>query len=94
MPTNDNNGHETLTVSTAAVGLTIPSGTTLVILQVNDQPLRWRADGTDPTASAGHTQLAEDVFQLTVPEDISAFRAIRKGGTDSELDIIYFDRNP
>jgi hypothetical protein len=33
---------------------TIPTGTTQAILVCEDNSLRWRADGTAPTASVGH----------------------------------------
>ena len=36
-----------------AVGLTIPAGATVALLSVDTAPVRWRDDGTAPTASIG-----------------------------------------
>tara|TARA_R100000808_G_scaffold3870_1_gene13203 strand:- start:2344 stop:2661 length:318 start_codon:yes stop_codon:yes gene_type:complete len=84
-------GHDTVTVSTSAVGPTIPAeNTTACQIRVNDQSIRWRADGTDPTSSEGFTSTSGDIFILTKETEIDQFKAIRKGGTDSEIDCIFF----
>ncbi len=47
----------------SAVGLgTIPSGVKLVLIQPETQSVRWRDDGTDPTASVGMLLAAGDVL--------------------------------
>jgi hypothetical protein len=46
-------GYEQLTNLAAAVGLTIPAGTTLIRIVPEAQAVRWRDDGTDPTAAVG-----------------------------------------
>src|SRR5262245_25977813 len=46
-------GFQTLTVSTAAVALTIPAGADWAVLNVEAQPIRWRQDGTDPSGAVG-----------------------------------------
>jgi hypothetical protein len=46
-------GYQQITTLTAAVGLTVPSGTTMVEVQPETQSIRWRDDGTNPTASVG-----------------------------------------
>ena len=84
-------GHDTVTVSTSAVGPTIPSvNTTACQIRVNDQSIRWRADGTDPTAAEGFTSTSGDIFILTKESEIDQFKAIRKGGSDGEIDCIFF----
>lgn len=38
----------------AAAGITIPAGTALVMIQTEAQAIRWRDDGTNPTAAVGY----------------------------------------
>mgnify|MGYP003680992866 FL=1 len=88
-------GHDTKAVSSSAVSLTTSgSNITQVTIRVNDATIRWRADGTAPTASEGHTQSIGDIFVLTDETEVSNFQAIRKGSTDSEIDCIYEKRLP
>lgn len=47
-------GYVQLTSLAAATGLTIPDGTSLIIIQPQTQAVRWRDDGTDPTATVGY----------------------------------------
>lgn len=90
-------GHEQLTVSTTAVGLTPPTGLrprhALISIQTN--AIRWRADGTDPTASIGIPKAAATEIDLTDPMGdyagfLSKAKFIRSGGADATLDIQYF----
>lgn len=37
----------------SAVGLTVPAGASYAIFNVTGQNVRWRDDGTDPTATVG-----------------------------------------
>lgn len=47
-------GYVQLTSLGTAVSLgTIPAGARMVLIQAQDQNVRWRDDGTDPTSSAG-----------------------------------------
>lgn len=87
-------GHETIAVSTTAVGLTVPAAlVTHAIIRVNDNNVRWRADGTDPTSADGKTQLAGDEFELTGENEITRFKAIRET-SDAEIDVIYLTSRP
>lgn len=47
-------GYQQITSLSAAVGLTIPDGTVLALITCETQAVRWRDDGTDPTASIGY----------------------------------------
>jgi hypothetical protein len=51
---------------------TIPTGTTQAILTCEDNSLRWRADGTDPTAAVGNRMDAGDRL-LLFGNDYNAF---------------------
>lgn len=47
-------GYRQLTTLSSAVGFTdIPQGATLALIVPETQNVRWRDDGTDPTASVG-----------------------------------------
>lgn len=84
----------TLTVSNTAVGFSSPpSGASLAWVQIIDQPLRWTADGTTPTTTVGRQ--ADDLdelylFRLGEHNEITSFKAIREGGTDSTVLVMYF----
>lgn len=86
--------HETLAVSTTAVSLTVPTPTprsvTRAYIKVYDAAIRWRDDGTAPTASVGHREAAGDAFFLDGVTNLTNFKAIRKDSTNAELNIIYF----
>lgn len=92
-------GHQQLTVSTSALSLTLPTGKipTHALIQCGaTNGVRWRADGTDPTASVGIALAADGVLDLTDPGAsysslIRALRFIRSGDADATLDIEYFE---
>jgi hypothetical protein len=46
-------GYQQFTSLAAAQALTVPSGTAEVLVVCETQNVRWRDDGTDPTASVG-----------------------------------------
>ena len=84
-------GYAQVAVSTTAVALpSIPSKASYAIVNVNAQPLRYRDDGTVPTATVGMPLAAGDEIALVSPAQIRAFRAIRSGGTDAEINVSYY----
>lgn len=46
-------GHEFITDLSSVTTLTVPTGANKCIIQCEDQNVRWRMDGTDPTSSVG-----------------------------------------
>lgn len=85
---------EALPVSNSAVGFTVdtytPNGdlgqpATLATAKVESAQIRYRTDGTNPTATVG--TIAEDGEVITVESnsDIQAIRFIRTGGGDATL---------
>jgi len=46
-------GYQQLTSMSSATPLTVPAGTTLAIFKAEAQSVRWRDDGTAPTATVG-----------------------------------------
>lgn len=57
--------YEQVTSLGSAVGITVPDGTSLVAIQAETQPVRWRDDGTNPTTSVGMIIAAGDVLWYT-----------------------------
>ena len=87
---------ETITVGSSSVGFTVSKlvDVTDAMFRVNDQPLRFEASDKNntPTASSGFSSVDGDVWQLTEIKEVQNFKAIRKGGTNSEIDVIYLQR--
>jgi hypothetical protein len=50
-------------------GGAIPTGSAYAIIQAEGQDVRWRDDGTDPTASAGQRLYAGDTLQYDLRLD-------------------------
>lgn len=51
-------GYQQVTSLGTAASLTVPAGTTYALIQAEAQNVRWRDDGTAPTASVGMVLLA------------------------------------
>lgn len=87
-------GFQKLTVSSTAVGFTLPSSPTTraVILFVETDQVRFRVDGSDPDSTTGCLLNAGDVVEFTNPQMIQQFKAIRVT-TDATLQIHYFGGN-
>lgn len=80
-------GYRQVTVSSTAVGLgTIPTGATRAVIAVSGT-VRWRDDGTAPTASLGQ---AESVGLTYDGSDLTAFQMIRTGSSDVTADISFY----
>ena len=90
-------GHQTLTVSSTAVGFTV-AGTNVERARcaVKTANIRWRADDTDPTASIGEPAGPGELVRAFIIDgsDIPDFKAIRQSSDDAELNIIYEARLP
>jgi hypothetical protein len=92
--------YATLAVSTSAVSLTadaspnLPSTCNRVFITCETQPVRWRADGTDPTASTGHLLAKDDSISFTgvkYRQLLEKIRFIATVAGDGALKITYFD---
>jgi hypothetical protein len=83
-------GYQQLTVSNAALNLpSIPAGTSKVALRAETQNIRWRDDGSDPTAGAGVLMTTTDPI-LVYDGEITKVRVIRATGADGVLNIAYY----
>jgi hypothetical protein len=88
-------GHQTLAVAASAVGLTLVGANVhKAEIKIRDAEIRWRADGTDPTASVGRPEATGSVFEITGSQDLADFKAIRVTSTSAEINIIYLAKVP
>lgn len=55
-------GYQQITSLAAAAALTIPAGARVAIIECETQNVRWRDDGTDPTATVGMILETGDEF--------------------------------
>lgn len=64
-------GHVSMVVTGAAANLTIPDGLRpkRALVQVLDNPIRYRMDGVDPTPASGHFKAVGDEIAWMGPED-------------------------
>jgi len=82
-------GYEQIAVSTTAVSLTLPNSKVKVaICVVEDQDVRWRDDGVDPTESVGMLIKVNNCFAICA-SSLGRFRVIRSG-PDATLNISYY----
>lgn len=83
-------GYEQITVGQTVGGLTVPPNTTRAIFGVEGQPLRYRTDGEDVTADAGFLVKADVSFEIVGKQALTQFKAIRSGGTDATINVLYY----
>lgn len=84
-------GYQQITSLSSATGLTVPAGTVYAIVQPETQAVRWRDDGTDPTASVG-MQLPLGA-ELTFDAQLSRVKFIEVT-TSAKLNISYYGTKP
>ena len=86
-------GFEQLAITSLAQALTsIPANANKAIMTVEDATLRYRDDGTDPTATVGLKVFVAGTIILNSRDSLEKFRAIRQGGSNSEANINYYER--
>jgi len=80
-------GYQQLTSLATATVLAVPAGARFALIQAEDQNVRWRDDGTAPTATVG-VQLAAGA-DLFFTGDLSALRFIEET-TSAKLNVSYY----
>ena len=80
-------GYEQITGLSAVKSLTVPSGAVFAMIRADTQAVRWRDDGTNPTASVGVPLDADDT--LNYEGDLSAIRFIEQTAS-AVLDVTYY----
>lgn len=64
------NGYQQITSLSSATSPTVPAGTKTMIIQAESQSVRWRDDGTSPTASVG---------MVITPDSYLVYNAVHAG---------------
>lgn len=84
---------EVVTVSGASIGLTAATYVHAIsaFIEVQAQPIRWRADGTAPTSTVGFKAIDGTLIELKSYQEIANLRAISDGGAsgDATLQVHY-----
>jgi hypothetical protein len=80
-------GYQQITDVSASVGLTVPTGSVLALVQAQDQAVRWRDDGTDPTGTVGMVLSAGET--LVYNGDLSAIEFIETAAS-AKLNVSYY----
>lgn len=70
---------------------TIPVSAQLVRIQPEDASIRWRADGTSPTANTGNLIGASDVEYIS--GRITSIEIIRATGSNAPVNVNFEGRN-
>ncbi len=87
---------EALSVGASAVGVTsataFPSGNGAqgAVGDVQGSGIRFRIDGTAPTATVGYTADPGDTIYLESPNEVINFSAIRKDGVDATVHFTFY----
>lgn len=81
-------GYQQITnVSAGTTALTVPVGSGRALIQVETQAVRWRDDGTNPTASVGMRLTPGDV--LNYDGKLSAIRFIEEVAS-AKLNVVFY----
>ncbi len=81
-------GFETLTVSTSVKQITVAlRANNRAFITTEDEAVRFRVDGGDPTSSTGHRLLLNDPLELEGQDELENFRAIRQNGSDATVSV-------
>lgn len=80
-------GYQQIVGPSSSTALTVPAGATLALIVAETQAVRWRDDGTAPTASVG-MPLAVGI-SLSYDGDLKAIRFIQSAAT-ATLNVSYY----
>lgn len=80
-------GYEQIIGLSAVKSLTVPNGAQIAMIRADTQAVRWRDDGTSPTASVGVPLDADDT--LTYEGDLGAIQFIEQTSS-AVLDVTYY----
>ena len=82
-------GFVQLTSFSSAAGLgSIPTGAVWALIEVEGQPVRWRADGTNPTVTVGHLLNPGDTLPYN-GSDLTKWKAIETS-SGAKLNVSFY----
>jgi hypothetical protein len=83
-------GYQQYTTLSSAIGLTsIPKGATYALIQVEGENVRWRDDGTAPTASLGMILIAGNEPDAFIGSVFKAAKFIQVSSS-ATLNVSYY----
>ena len=80
-------GYQQITSLSASTALTVPSGATMALIVPEAQAVRWRDDGTAPTASVGMPVAIGEA--LNYDGDLNRIRFIEQTAS-AKLNVSYY----
>lgn len=80
-------GYQQITALGSAAALTVPAGAKIALIGIENQPVRLRDDGTNPTASVGFKIAVGDSLQYT--GDLSNVKLIETT-TSATVNVLYY----
>lgn len=88
-------GFETMTVDNTAAGIgptaaTKTNATAAFFGPVETADVRWRVDGTAPTASVGHLLPVQKTLYIEGSDLINKILFIRTGGASASVPVTYY----
>lgn len=81
---------EQITINTAVGLTTIPSNANKAVITVQTAGIRYKNDGTNPTATVGHDMRIGSVIFLNGRNAVLNFKAIKSGSTNSKINVDYY----
>lgn len=81
-----NVGFQQIAVLTTAQSLTVPRDARAALIQTETQPVRWRDDGTNPTAAIGMRLIVGET--LYYDGELSKLRVIEEAAS-AKINITY-----
>jgi hypothetical protein len=87
-------GFENLTIDATSSGKSLTAatyaGANRAYITIETASIRFRVDGTAPTASVGHLVEAKGIIELHSIAEIEKFKAIRTDSTSASAMITYY----
>ena len=80
-------GYQQLTSLSSATALTVPTDARIALIQAEDQSVRWRDDGTDPTTTVG--MLMPSTVVLEYDGQLANLRFIEVSAS-AKLNVSYY----
>lgn len=80
-------GYEQITGLSSAKGLTPPAGARFALIQAESQIVRWRDDGTNPTASVG--MMIAATADMVYTGDLSKIKLI-EATVSAKVNVSYY----
>lgn len=82
-------GYQQIAATGSAQSLTVPAGSTSAVVCVSTAAIRWRDDGTDPSATVGMPVAAATWPCMLYTGPLANFRFIAQSGSPV-LDVAYY----